>query len=134
MRELDLFGRWASRWRVIRTSNAYVFRILSRARGIPTSKSKNPAGIGMASFPCLEPGVAARDPDSALERALHQLGRRDRRKIALEGERRAESQKGATRRMIYRDRRRGEVATSARCLRPGSPRRLSLAETVRGGR
>ena len=26
VRELDLFGHWASRWRVIRTSNAYVFR------------------------------------------------------------------------------------------------------------
>ena len=26
VRERDLFGRWASRWRVIRTSNAYVFR------------------------------------------------------------------------------------------------------------
>jgi hypothetical protein len=26
VREVDLFGRWASRWRVIRTSNAYVFR------------------------------------------------------------------------------------------------------------
>jgi hypothetical protein len=25
VREVDLFGRWASRWRVIRTSNAYVF-------------------------------------------------------------------------------------------------------------
>jgi hypothetical protein len=26
VRERDLFGKWASRWRVIRTSNAYVFR------------------------------------------------------------------------------------------------------------
>ena len=26
VRERDLFGQWASRWRVIRTSNAYVFR------------------------------------------------------------------------------------------------------------
>jgi hypothetical protein len=26
VRERDLFGHWASRWRVIRTSNAYVFR------------------------------------------------------------------------------------------------------------
>ena len=25
VRERDLFGQWASRWRVIRTSNAYVF-------------------------------------------------------------------------------------------------------------
>ena len=26
VRELDLFGQWATRWRIIRTSNAYVFR------------------------------------------------------------------------------------------------------------
>ena len=26
VRELDLFGRWSSRWRVLRTSNAYTFR------------------------------------------------------------------------------------------------------------
>ena len=26
VRERDLFGRWASRWRVISTCNAYVFR------------------------------------------------------------------------------------------------------------
>ena len=26
VRERDLFGQWASRWRVIRTSNAYVLR------------------------------------------------------------------------------------------------------------
>ena len=26
VRERDLFGQWASRWQVIRTSNAYVFR------------------------------------------------------------------------------------------------------------
>ena len=31
VRERDLFGRWANRWRVIRTSNAYVFR--DRRRG-----------------------------------------------------------------------------------------------------
>jgi hypothetical protein len=26
VRQRDLFGRWSSRWTVIRTSNAYVFR------------------------------------------------------------------------------------------------------------
>jgi hypothetical protein len=36
VRELDLFGRWASRWRVIRTSNAYVFpRPAAVTRGCP---------------------------------------------------------------------------------------------------
>ena len=35
VRELDLFGRWASRWRVIRTSNAYVFpRPAAVTRGV----------------------------------------------------------------------------------------------------
>jgi hypothetical protein len=39
--ERDLFGRWASRWRVIRTSNAYVFRDpQQRPGGAPASKSE----------------------------------------------------------------------------------------------
>jgi hypothetical protein len=43
VRERDLFGRWASRWRVIRTSNAYVFRDPQpRPEGVPASKSENP--------------------------------------------------------------------------------------------
>jgi hypothetical protein len=38
-------GRWASRWRVIRTSNAYVFRDpQQRLEGVPASKSENPLG------------------------------------------------------------------------------------------
>jgi hypothetical protein len=42
VRERDLFGRWASRWRVIRTSNAYVFRDpQQRPEGVPASKSEN---------------------------------------------------------------------------------------------
>ena len=41
VRERDLFGHWASRWRVIRTSNAYVFRYPQpRPEGAPASKSK----------------------------------------------------------------------------------------------
>ena len=45
VRERDLFGRWASRRRVIRTSNAYVFRDPKPglARGF-SSKSENPTG------------------------------------------------------------------------------------------
>ena len=40
-----MFGHWASRWRVIRTSNAYVFRDpQQRPEGVPASKSENPAG------------------------------------------------------------------------------------------
>jgi hypothetical protein len=45
VRELDLFGKWATRWRIIRTSNAYVFRDpLPCAQGHGSSKSENPTG------------------------------------------------------------------------------------------
>ena len=44
VRERDLFGQWAGRWRVIRTSNAYVFQDPQAGfqGGFP-SKSENPA-------------------------------------------------------------------------------------------
>jgi hypothetical protein len=74
VREVDLFGRWARRWRVIRTSNAYVFLDPQPSlAGVPACKSENPAGTRDqdVSKPVL---VAARDPDSPLERALRQLG------------------------------------------------------------
>jgi hypothetical protein len=46
VRERDLFGQWTSRWRVIRTSNAYVFHDpLQHPTGAPASKSENPPGI-----------------------------------------------------------------------------------------
>ena len=45
VRERDLFGQWASRWRVIRTSNAYVF---TDPKPQPAAafrcKSENPTG------------------------------------------------------------------------------------------
>jgi hypothetical protein len=44
VRELDLFGHWASRWRVIRTSNAYVFRD-PRACRLPSPKIGREHGI-----------------------------------------------------------------------------------------
>ena len=45
VRERDLFGRIASRWRVIRTSNAYVFRDpQQRLEGVSASKSENRSG------------------------------------------------------------------------------------------
>jgi hypothetical protein len=74
VRELDLFGRWASRWRVIRTSNAYVFRDPQRPlAGVPASKSENRGGTPNQddSKHLL---VATQDSDSPLERALQQLG------------------------------------------------------------
>jgi hypothetical protein len=69
----DLFGHEGWRWRVIRTSNAYVFRDPKTAvSGGFSSKSENPTGtLGQElSMPLLAP---ARDPDSPLERALARL-------------------------------------------------------------
>jgi hypothetical protein len=73
VRERDLFGRWASRWRVIRTSNAYVFRDPQpRPKGVPASKSENPAGTQNQEV--IDSSLApACDPDSPLEQALQQL-------------------------------------------------------------
>jgi hypothetical protein len=40
VRERDLFGRWAARWRVIRTSNAYVLRDPQQhPEGVPASNT-----------------------------------------------------------------------------------------------
>ena len=45
VRERDLFGAWASRWRVLRTSNAYAFRDPNPAMASrPASKSESPPG------------------------------------------------------------------------------------------
>jgi hypothetical protein len=74
VRERDLFGRWASRWRVIRTSNAYVFRDpQQRPEGVPASKSENPPGTQNQEIlgPVLAPAGAS---DSPLERALARFG------------------------------------------------------------
>jgi len=75
-RELDLFGQWAMRWRIIRTSNAYVFRDPLPCAASPpdrsSSKSENPSGtlIQEISLPKRPP----LDPDSPLEKALQRLG------------------------------------------------------------
>jgi hypothetical protein len=68
----DLFGREGWRWRVIRTSNAYVFRDPAENRGF-RSKSENRTGTinQEAKPPLLAP---AGDPDSPLERVLARLG------------------------------------------------------------
>ena len=74
VRECDLFGCWASRWRVIRTSNAYVFRDPQPGLvGVPASKSDNLPGAQNQDVP---PAVLAPapNPDSPLERALRHLG------------------------------------------------------------
>jgi hypothetical protein len=73
VRERDLFGRWASRWRVIRTSNAYVFRDPQpRPEGVPASKSENRWGTQNQEIQILT--TAPADPDNPLEAALRQLG------------------------------------------------------------
>jgi Helix-turn-helix domain len=74
VRERDLFGRWASRWRVIRTSNAYVFDDpLQRPAGDPASKSENPTGTVNQEI-LLSIQTAAANPNSSLERALARFG------------------------------------------------------------
>jgi hypothetical protein len=77
VRERDLFGRGASRWRVIRTSNAYVFRDPQpRPEGVPVSKSENQIGTQNQEILTVLPTVLVpeRDPDSPLERALARFG------------------------------------------------------------
>jgi hypothetical protein len=89
----DLWGREGWRWRVIRTSNAYVFRDPGAAVaphpagdcGFP-SKSENPAGtLNPVVNPTLRaPAVV---PDSPLERVLASLGALICAKDAYEGSR-----------------------------------------------
>jgi hypothetical protein len=84
VRERDLFGRWASRWRVIRTSNAYVFRDpQQRLEGVPASKSEIPAGTLYQEIQILN--VAPIDPDSPLERALQRFGTAIEERLLLNG-------------------------------------------------
>jgi hypothetical protein len=52
VRQRDLFGRWASRWTVIRTSNAYVFRDPKAAEaGHFPATSENPTGTPNQEIP-----------------------------------------------------------------------------------
>ena len=85
VRERDLFGHWASRWRVIRTSNAYVFRDPKpQLAGVPGCKSENPAGTPNQEILDL-PSAPAKDPNSQLERALRQLGAGIEGRLLLNG-------------------------------------------------
>lgn len=74
----DLWGREGWRWRVIRTSNAYVFHDPAAAarRRLPTSKCKNPSGtLGQEdSYSSPAVTVAARPVSEALNKALERLG------------------------------------------------------------
>jgi len=73
-RGTDLFGRVSWRWRVIRTSNAYVFRDLKCAdcRQL-SSKSENQSGTQDQEY-LDHVHTSARDPESLLERALARFG------------------------------------------------------------
>jgi hypothetical protein len=74
VRELDLFGRWASPWRVIRTFNAYVFQDPQRPlTGVPASKSGNPMRTRNQENSTYRV-QAPTDPDSPLEHASQHLG------------------------------------------------------------
>jgi Helix-turn-helix domain len=74
VRERDLFGQWASRWRVIRTSNAYVFSDPKpRLAGAFACKSENPPGTQNQELNLLRLAPTP-DPNSPLERALQRLG------------------------------------------------------------
>jgi hypothetical protein len=67
----DLWSRSGWQWRVVRTSNAYVFRdpAVMQFRGVPTSKSDQQMGTPDQEIksPSLAPTI---DPGSPLERAL----------------------------------------------------------------
>ena len=85
VRERDLFGRWASRWRVIRTSNAYVFRDPQpRLAGVSASKSENPTGTLNQEFLILTAAPPV-DPDSPLERALARFGAAIEARLLMNG-------------------------------------------------
>ena len=56
VRERDLFGQWASRWQVIRTSNAYVFRDPKpQSAAAFACKSENPPGTQNQELNLLRP-------------------------------------------------------------------------------
>jgi hypothetical protein len=80
VRELDLFGKWAQRWRIVRTSNAYVFRDpLPCHEGRGASKSENPTGtlnqdISLSKQKISQPVDNLADMDKGLLKALHRLG------------------------------------------------------------
>jgi hypothetical protein len=70
----DLFGHDGWRWRVIRTSNAYVFSDpQQQLAGVPASKSENPTGTQDQDI--LDPvSGPVRRADEPLERALARFG------------------------------------------------------------
>jgi hypothetical protein len=85
VRERDLFGQWASRWGVIRTSNAYVFSDPKpQLAGAFACKSENPPRTQNQELNLLRPAHTP-DPDSPLERALRHLGAGIEGRLLLNG-------------------------------------------------
>lgn len=80
----DLFGQWASRWRIVRTSNAYLFRdpLPCSGKGEDdqrfSTKSENPTGTQIPVVSSLRnnPQADPLDSTSPLAEALARLGRR----------------------------------------------------------
>jgi hypothetical protein len=78
IRERDLFGHWAATWRVLRTSNAYVFRDPKAAErskteiqsGSPDDNKNQPVAAH-----CSQPAHHELDPSNLLDRALISFGR-----------------------------------------------------------
>jgi hypothetical protein len=89
VRERDLFGKWATHWRTIRTSNAYLFRDpLPCAEDWGASKCKNPSGALNQDISILK--REAKIPQDALDgmgggllKALHSLGTAIARKESI---------------------------------------------------
>jgi hypothetical protein len=80
VRERDLFGHWAQRWRIVRTSNAYVFRDpLPCAEGRGATKSENATGTLFPEISVSKANAPAQTDDLAnmnvgLLKTLHSLG------------------------------------------------------------
>lgn len=80
VRELDLFGKWSTSWRIVRTSNAYLFRDpLPCAEGRGGSKSENPPGtlnqdISIFKKETDTPADTLSGMSDSLLQALHKLG------------------------------------------------------------
>src|SRR4051812_11322680 len=84
VRERDLLGKWATRWRIVRTSNAYLFRdplpcAAPQESWAAASTSENPAGTQNQEISKLKEAAGSPTSDLAgmgggLLRALQQLG------------------------------------------------------------
>jgi hypothetical protein len=80
VRERDLFGKWVTHWRIVRTSNAYLFRDPLPCADVPhEAKSENPTGTliqdsSVSKGERAAPADALESLDLGLLKALQQLG------------------------------------------------------------